>query len=267
MRILLTIIFLSSSTLLAQIQNSTRPGQSDPDLPVGKGGLQFEGGLQFQRSKEVFPGFVSSVEQITLDFLGPLAYLRYGFADRFEVNAGISGEYHSTISKDVTFQDKFQSSRLSQPNIALHAALVREHVWLPKTGLLLRTIFPIDRDLYGDAWMNQLKLTWSKDLNVLTIGGNINSELNWNIEKYYFSGFTFWLTKSFGNISPFIELFAFNGYQEDLDFSMDGGINILVNENLQIDIHGGGSFQSNSWFASTGVVWLIRAPSHQAEKE
>lgn len=276
---LLAIILMISAELRSQYNptiQSGRPGQSIVVNTVGKGILQFQQGLSYDKTENPNEDNVMSwpgegvFEHTSFDNV-----IRYGLLENFEVNAEVNyvwayDKYYNGLN-----DGKYEySDYLDMVDLGVRYHILDQNGIVPSMALQAR----LGMGQYtneGDFEMKNVKITgafgWQLSprqsftinvIPVIDIAGYQNSTVGYTL-AYGFS-----ITDRFGF---FIEnyggvllgrLTSNESYRYTTYF--DGGFSILLSDDVQLDVLGGYGFNtvsvvSNeiSYFISTGVSWRI----------
>ncbi len=246
-----------------------RPGQSINPFTTGKGVLQFQQGYVFDKSE-------SKTEPNRLTFMNVLAenstfenVIRYGIAERIEINAAIDYKWNYVKTDDSTFA--VRQNYLNTLDIGGRMHISDQNAFWPNTALQVR----LGMGQYfegGDFEVKDVKVTgafgwdlWENHgltinlIPIINIDGIESSRMNYTL-AYSWNFTDKWgvFIENYGTLyfDPIIN--------NTFDTYLDGGFSYLVNNNVQLDVLGGyGSNQisdgttQKSFFVGVGISWRI----------
>ena len=224
MKNLLFFLFLLSSKIgcaqFAEILSSDRPGQALSVNTVGKNVFQTQAGMDFFDNTSYFH---------------PNSFFRYGFSEKFELNAGfiLSGSSSERDLESFTIGVRYLLSKLdsnskSSLQLSYDFGAVNKNIQL--------------NYIYGNSFSEKLSYTVNLGINMGDVF-EVNSAI-------YVLNFAYALNNKMG---VFVESFGtFLNSTSQLNF--DAGYYYLLNNNLQLDALIG---ENNGPFLGAGVTWRI----------
>lgn len=254
-KLLIALVFLTT-TAHAQITNSTRPGQSDPSVVIPNLSFQLETGYQLQMTNASNGGLQSSIIETT-DNLFPL-YFRFAFLERIELHALMTYQRSRTIDNSGwSGQLEFNNNGFNDLLYGISIWALKESKFLPNVSLVTHFNTPSGNRSFQGEWSGWYRISMSKGLtDNLSIGSNLGSTSTFESSEFWFSDYTAWVSYT---VSPrmalFVEHFANSDPTYNWNFSIDGGLTYLINEDIQWDVHFGTGFNHTFNFISTGLCW------------
>lgn len=217
------VVFLVSIVANAQFSetlSSDRPGQALSGSTVGKNVFQIQSGIDFFESSSNF---------------FPSSYFRYGFSEKFELNAGfvLSGHSFGNDLESFTIGARY---RLNEITSKYQSSL--------QFSYDISSTAPIHSITYilGSSFSEK----WSYTAN---FGVHFRNDFALDNFIYVFN-----LSYAINNkMGVFLEPFG-TFKSGDLKVNLDAGVYYLLNNNLQLDALVG---ENDGLFVGAGVTWRI----------
>lgn len=236
------LLFLLFTTPLAFAQttesiNTDRPGQTTNPHTVGTSVSQLQYGINY-----FDPNTVNST-----------ILIRYGFIEKFEVNAGYSSAFEYLDENYATLRNisRYQYGT-THINIGARYNILQTDGYKPGIGIQGTVFFDInDYYLSTGSFYNFILSADQKLVKDLRIGGNIISEIELALNYNYFR-YTSYLSYSYEDFSFLAELYG--DLDRDLETSWDFGVSYQYNSNMLIDINYG-KRRYNYYYFGPQVYW------------
>lgn len=222
-----------------------RPGQAIGAFTVGKGIFQVQSGFDYFRSANNDIGFKSE------GFLNNTV-VRFGLTDPFEVSALFE---YKTESVRYGGEDESQQG-LSAMDVGMRYHIFTGDGLIPNVGFQIRFRLPMLSEPYeikdvAPRFIFATSQTLGKHFTLIT---NLGASWNGNNSAptgIYIINLSFPFSKSLGS---YIETYG-SVHRGVFTIKFDSGIAWLLNENLQLDLHGGVSENHgvSEQFLSVGV--------------
>ena len=271
---LLALFFLMTSFCFGQYSKtivSGRPGQAIAPVCVGKNIFQIETGFDYSftdyNKGDLYPGVLLANRETFLN----ATLLRFGLSEKVEFHSGWefrNDAYDSTESED----GKLKESGVSFSSVGWRHTIVEGDGLIPSLAYQFSMKLNILTEEYKLSQVApNINVAASSDItDNLTI--TINMGADWDGENprqtaFYIFNVGYSLGDKFG---IFVENYGSFNEKELLDMKYDGGMAILLNNNLQLDFLGGyanfGETISWSWFASMGISWRVNFSEEEKNK-
>lgn len=228
-----------------EIIRTGRPGQSIGPFAVGKNVFQIQSGVDFGGSK------LSATDTSSANIISNTVF-RVGISKRFEINAALNFRKDTYNNNNIQIQENGLSLAKIGTRINLRAGKKG-----PDVGIQLTFKLPITSSPYN----------LENNIPSLIIIGNQSISDKWNIAVN--TGIDFvgsstpaglFITNLSYSISPklstFLENYS-NFSKNSFQNRWDTGLAFMCNDNLQLDVSGGGGINQNlsDYFVSLGVSW------------
>lgn len=255
--LLLTVAFLSMSSLGAQIQSQIhpdRPFQTKIAFVIPEGSFEIETGFMYEKQKFKDQTFDVTAENITL----AQTTFRYGVAKNFEFRA--DGEFLMNKTTSNGIDSSVQGIR----GIAIGSKmkLVDEKKLIPDLALFLNINLPFGNEvLRPDKFEPGLFLALHKSLDVkVDFGMSVGAENKSNLDNYLYGFGTFFDFQLAKRLDAFLEFFGTSTKTMLPQQYLSAGIVFLYLTNLKIDFSLRKLIQSESsdWFGKLGFAVLLQ---------
>ncbi|MBL7994375.1 transporter [bacterium] len=244
------LIVLFGNTANAQFSEtirSSRPGQAAEPFSVGRHVFQLQTGLDaagFNENKMNFSGSA----------FGHNTVFRFGFTDRFELNATYEFRRDGYEINDSTYS----TSGLSIGSIGSRINIYEGSGQIPAFGLDLSFKLPVLSEAYDSRYVaHNIVLIASNSINdKLSWLLNLGTSYNGNDAKptgIYVVNVGYALSSKWGTFIENYGNFTHGKYEN----RWDAGLAYAMNDNLQFDIYGGTGKNSGKfdYFTSIGLSW------------
>ena len=252
---LLCLFLLIGSWVDAQYAESIRsgrPGQSIGPYVTGTNIFQVQSGLSYSEAS------IPDVELNATDFN---TVLRFGLSEYFEINGAITYAWLEEVSGGglgSRADEVLNANGITQAELGVRTNIYNSQSNFPSIGFQYRLKFPSPTEEFRTDHNTSI-ITLVTQQNIGKLGLLTNWGIDWVGNTGEEVGF-YIINLSTGlsdNLGIFVEQYGFFNNGEWLG-KFDGGLAILVNNDLQLDLFGGwGSLGQNedSFFVSTGVSW------------
>lgn len=265
--VLLAVVF-ALATCLAEQETlpkpelvTDRPDQTESSSVVPPGYFQVETGWTFTRNEE--DGVVRSH---THELPGTL--LRMGVVSRLELRLGWAGGMWEETRLEGR---KTDAGGAGDMDVGAKIYLWEEQAWIPEAAFLAGTTLPIGQDPFSSgradpSFRISLSHTLSERFSLgYNLGATWETELGQSGDRDTLSLFNYTAVIGVGltnRVGVFMEAFGdvpFNASGGPRN-SLDGGLTVLLRDNLQLDasVGVGISAAADDWFAGLGVS--VRLP-------
>lgn len=227
--------------------NTDRPGQSTNPLTVGDGVSQLQYGINYYD-----PNLINTS-----------ILIRYGFAEKFEFNAGYSSSYEYLTNEQRNYYNLKSNYQFGTTHINIGARynIVQSDNYIPGIGIQA-TMF-LDVGGYYKATGSYYHFILSADQKLienLRIGGNIISNHDLDLYHNLFL-YTTYLSYKYKDFSFLAEMYG--DFLREIETQWDVGISYQYNKDMIIDVNYGQRSYKNFygeetfWNAEIGLTYRI----------
>jgi len=250
--VLVLITGVTSYAQYGESIRSGRPGQAIGPFTVGTRVFQVQAGTDVSGSKQ------DSQDGINREAIDVGSVFRLGLTKKFELGLGIN--YNSQSIENVNGNEDL--SGISAFSIRMRSNVYEGKGATPSVGYQFELGIPIvDREYRSDQLAPKITVVTGQKFGDRW-GFVTNWGASWDGNSAQSTGFNI-LNIGYGlsdKLSLFIEQYGFLNNKK-YDSKLDGGLAYLINNDLQLDLHGGRDRNLDDhkeWFVSLGVSWRVR---------
>lgn len=232
--------------------DSDRPDFSESASALSQGMFQFETGFVLQNSSSEEEGFSFNLREVSL--LSTL--LRYGLFSGIELRAGFGYLYQRNTSAGSS-----DLEGINELTVGTKIQIIKDRESMLDLALLAHVSIPANENFEPAKAEPELILAADKELNdmfglAINIGGAWASETE-TVHFLYAIAADAALTEQLG---AFLEVYGEAADGIEFGKNIDAGFTYLLEDNFQLDISAGTSFDQpeNNWFLGVGAS--IRLP-------
>ena len=231
---------------------ANRPGQADPPTVLPAGVAQIEGGVTFERQTGDSP------DTDTLSV--PELELRLGIHERLELQLFIDGIVHEWRDSDGNH------TGVSDLQIDMRALLCEQEGWRPAMAIDFGLSLPTGSDFVtSDGIDPEAEILYAWDIaEHWNLNGNFDFASESQGRDDSSRHFIFRPELALGlaiseRLGAFVEYYGVIEEDADNQHSMDSGLTLLMNNDLQLDISAGAGLNDAApdFFVAAGIAWRL----------